>query len=68
VGPSIRSNHNENTLLLKEGELGHPEVAVPVIFIELFLTHANSVQLKLLIGDFSVIFGTNLGVWPNFEG
>ena len=26
VGPSIRSNHNENTLLLREGELGHPEV------------------------------------------
>jgi hypothetical protein len=29
VGPSIRSNHNENTLLLREGELGHPEVEKP---------------------------------------
>jgi hypothetical protein len=26
VGLSIRSNHNENTLLLREGELGCPEV------------------------------------------
>jgi hypothetical protein len=26
MGLSIRSNHNENILLLKEGELEHPEV------------------------------------------
>ena len=25
-GPSVRSNHNENMLLLKEGDLGYPQV------------------------------------------
>src|SRR5882762_2843958 len=33
VGPSIRSNHNENTLLLREGELGHPEVFKPTTML-----------------------------------
>jgi len=46
VGPSIRSNHNENTLLLREGELGHPEV---ITIIKVKLNIANVTTDKYVI-------------------
>jgi hypothetical protein len=48
VGPSIRSNHNENTLLLREGELGHPEVCAYILQDEQkFMEHANTVSMPM---------------------
>jgi hypothetical protein len=47
VGPSIRSNHNENTLLLREGELGHPKVTDDLGVS--YMVHIAQIQYNVLV-------------------